>query len=265
MIVKRRFRRSAQSPARPLPELSLLVPPLAASPAAATSQPDVTAWEAHGRAEGWLKPSRWVAALDVGKSQDPSAVAIVEKRACLLEPLTFNADKRSMPWEWRFDVRHLERLPLGMPYPEQVEHVRRLLATAPLQRATLVVDGTGVGAAVTDLFRAAGSRVEAVTITAGSEATEPHSGEHRVPKGVLVSRVQSALHTGRLRIAADLANASLLVEELKAFEVGFTSTGNMTFNARSGQHDDLVLSVALAVWYAAEKLTSGRPIRRLHV
>jgi len=170
-----------------------------------------------------------------------------------------------MPWQWFFDVRHLERLQLGVPYPQQVAHVRQLLATPPLQRATLVVDKTGVGVAVGQLFLQAGARCELVTITAGHEPTEPHPGEHRVPKGVLVSRVQSLLHQQRLRIAAGLPNAPLLVEELKSFEVGFTSTGHMTFNARSGKHDDLVLATSLAVWYAAEKLRSGSPMRRLRI
>ena len=41
---------------------------------------------------------------------------------------------------------HLERMPLGTPYPTIVRHVRALLDTPPLKgNAELVVDATGVG------------------------------------------------------------------------------------------------------------------------
>ncbi len=52
-----------------------------------------------------------------------------------------------------YEVRHLERLPLGTSYPEVVEQVRTLLDTPPLKDNTeLAIDATGVGAAVVDLF-----------------------------------------------------------------------------------------------------------------
>jgi hypothetical protein len=41
-----------------------------------------------------------------------------------------------------------------------------------------------------------------------------------------------------------------LVRELQDFRVEFTATGHLTFNARSGKHDDLVLALAIAVWRA---------------
>ena len=34
------------------------------------------------------------------------------------------------------------------------------------------------------------------------------------------------------------------------FRVEFTAAGHLTFNARSGKHDDLVLALAIAVWRA---------------
>ena len=36
--------------------------------------------------------------------------------------------------------------------------------------------------------------------------------------------------------------------ELQAFRVTLTARGRDTYAARSGEHDDLVLAVALAVW-----------------
>ena len=41
-----------------------------------------------------------------------------------------------------------------------------------------------------------------------------------------------------------------LIQELSNFKVKITTKGNDTYEAwREGQHDDLVLSVALACWY----------------
>src|SRR5437763_13899498 len=88
-----------------------------------------------------------------------------------------------------------------------------------------------------------------VLITAGASETRngPICG---VPKLTLVSRLQALLHEGRLKILRELADAETLVRELQDFRVEFTATGHLTFNARSGKHDDLVLALAIAVWRA---------------
>ena len=75
---------------------------------------------------------------------------------------------------------------------------------------------------------------------------------HGVPKLDLVSRLQALLHEGRLKIHKDLAEAETLVRELQDFRCEFTAAGHLTFNARSGKHDDLVLALAIAVWRAAD-------------
>ena len=51
-----------------------------------------------------------------------------------------------------------------------------------------------------------------------------------------------------MKIASGLPNAAVLARELQDFRVRFTETGNATFNAREGAHDDLVLALALAVF-----------------
>jgi hypothetical protein len=71
-----------------------------------------------------------------------------------------------------------------------------------------------------------------------------------VPKLSLVSRLQALLHEGSLKIHRDIPDAAVLVRELRDFRVEFTAAGSLTFNARSGWHDDLVLALAIAVWVA---------------
>src|SRR6516165_6974050 len=68
-----------------------------------------------------------------------------------------------------------------------------------------------------------------------------------VPKIVLVSRLQALPHQGKLKIHRDLTEAVALVRELQDFRLQYTGS-SMTFNARSGKRDDLVLALAVAVW-----------------
>ena len=156
----------------------------------------------------------------------------------------------------RIDVRHLERLPLGMSYPAMVQHVLDLLARPPLngdgQRiapAELVIDQTGVGRAVGDIFNAAGLSPIKVTVTAGNEVTAG-GWEWHVAKTVLISTVDALLHTGQLRFASQLTEASAMKDELKDFRRKLSDAGRATYAARTGAHDDLVLSVAIAAWWA---------------
>ena len=147
-----------------------------------------------------------------------------------------------------FQVGHLERIPLGTPYPGIVAHVGRLLGKLPA-RAELVIDITGVGKPIFEMFTYSRISPAGVLITAGTSETWDDA-IHGVPKLTLVSRLQALLHEGRLKIQRELAEAETLVRELQDFRVEYTAAGHLTFNARCGKHDDLVLALAIAVWRA---------------
>jgi hypothetical protein len=207
---------------------------------------DVT--EAYMREAKMLPPERFYVGVDLGQSQDWTAIAVCEKFPYPAGPFIGH---KSPAWSWQHRVRHLERLPLGMSYVDQIAAVKKLLETAPLaRRATLVLDFTGVGRPVADLARKAGLRPVLIGITGGSSSSEQEGDRYSVSKVELVSRLQALLHEGRLKIAPDLELAETLRAELNDFRVEFSATGQMTFNARSGRHDDLVLAVAIAAWYA---------------
>jgi len=178
--------------------------------------------------------------LDLGQSQDYTALAVLEH----------------VPGATRDDVafhaRHLLRYALGTPYPAIVVDVAALLAKPPLHRAALAVDGTGVGAAVVDLFRqrVPRSRLSAITITGGNTVTRD-GRNYLVPKRDLVGVVQVLLQSGRLKVAPALPEAAILTAELENFQVRITEAAHDTYGAwREGTHDDLVLAVALAAWAA---------------
>jgi hypothetical protein len=151
----------------------------------------------------------------------------------------------------RFDVRHLARLPLGMSYPVIVTEVAGILARPPLQGdAELVVDQTGCGAPVADLFVHSGLRPVRITITAGNEPQQHSARSWTIPKHVLISTLDARLHTGELRFAAELTEAGAMAEELKDFRRKVSAAGRYSYEARVGKHDDLVLACAIALWVA---------------
>jgi hypothetical protein len=72
----------------------------------------------------------------------------------------------------------------------------------------------------------------------------------RVPKRDLISATLVLLQNGRLKIADALPLKDVLVKELLNFRVKINiSTSHDSYEAwREGDHDDLVLSVAMACW-----------------
>jgi hypothetical protein len=105
------------------------------------------------------------------------------------------------------------------------------------------------------LFKALGrDSVVPVTITAGTEVTLAPDGGFHVPKKELVTCLQVLFQARRLRIPRSLPDADTFIRELLNFQVKITPATNETFGAwREGEHDDLVLAVALAGWWAQEE------------
>jgi hypothetical protein len=197
----------------------------------------------------------FICGVDLGQSQDPTALIVMRHTRMPLE--TWTVDKKRTTRQdvaEHFDCVHAERLPLGTLYPDVVQHVRDVLNRPPLRdRCYLVIDESGVGRAVGDMFAAAGLRAVRVSITAGVDITKQDTLRWSVAKTQLISAVDARLHSGELRFAAELGEAHALAEELKDFRRHLTAAGHATYQARTGKHDDLVLAVAIAVWWAGER------------
>ena len=103
------------------------------------------------------------------------------------------------------------------------------------------------------MFTAAGLRAVRVAITAGVDAVKQDQLRWSVAKSLLISGVDAKLHSGELRFAAELGEAHALAEELKDFRRHVGVAGRATYQARTGKHDDLVLAVAIALWWATER------------
>lgn len=202
-----------------------------------------------------MNPS-YFAGLDLGQAKDYSALAIAEAQGA--------GDERI------FSIRHLQRWPLQTSYPAICADVAEMLKREPLKSAPLVADATGVGRPVIDLLRQSfsSSRLHALTITAGTVETKDKQDDvtyWTVPKRILVSTVQVLLQSNQLKIASALPEAATLVRELQNFQVKITDSAHDTYGAwREGEHDDLVLAVALACWAAKHTDMAFWPITVSH-
>jgi hypothetical protein len=181
--------------------------------------------------------------LDLGQSQDFTAIAILEK----FWPAQLASDEPLSHYE----ARHLERFPLGTSYTQVCARLARLFEGTALAGSRLAIDQTGVGRPVVDMLRRSGinAEIRPITITGGHKATLTPEAGWLVPKKELVSTLQVVLQARRIKVAPALSEAKTLVNELMNFRVKITPACHETFGAwREGLHDDLVLAVAIAVW-----------------
>jgi hypothetical protein len=190
-----------------------------------------------------LAPSggrHFVLGLDLGQSEDFSTLIAVE------------------PTSAGYEVGMIART-RGKAYPSLVQPIVDLLAQPPFAgAATLVVDRTGLGAPVYDLLNEAGLSPVGITITAGRRVT----GRPRllgVPKRDLVSVLLVLLQAGALKIASELPHAATLARELQTMRRHVTAAGNDQYGAAEGEHDDLVMGLAIAVWFAENRM--ARPMK----
>ena len=99
-----------------------------------------------------------------------------------------------------------------------------------------------------------------ITITGGSLWHKERSYEWHVAKILLTGLVQKYLQSGRLRIGAKLPHAATLQKELRDFRVKISKAANETYEAREGQHDDIVLALAIALFAGEHPLNRWQPV-----
>lgn len=229
--------------------------------------------------------SGYVIGLDLGQVRDFTALAVLRRRSVptgrSINQLV-DIDMNGHPYfddlpvlESHYEAVHLERW-RGRTYQAVVPVVRDLaqrVRVADHQEAMaagvlnsvdpaigLVVDQTGVGRSVVDTLRAAGLLMTGVTIH-GGDAVSRDGDDYRTPKKDLVGNIQVLIQNRRLKIAAEMDLAPVLTAELGNFRSKTSLAGHDTYGAgedwREGNHDDLVLAVALACWYGERSVDAG--------
>jgi hypothetical protein len=200
------------------------------------------------------RPSEYTIGLDLGQKQDHTAVSVLEWTD------TGDAVRDPVTYEWKRErvmrLVHLERIGLGTAYPDIVNRAREIVNLPQLRGCTLVVDATGVGLPVVDLLRAAhlDCRILPVTITGGVGESSRASG-YSVPKRDLITGLQVLFESGKFQMP-DTPATEDLVHELAGMRAKPSRTGNWRYE---GSPDDLVLSLALAWWWARKRVTWNWP------
>jgi hypothetical protein len=195
--------------------------------------------------------------VDIGQKHDPTAIAVVEHE------WRQNEGREEDHWL----VRHLERLPLGTPYPQVADRLSEVVGNVNKRRheireplpwggyevrtvapsVTTYVDATGVGQPVVDEMRSRDLSPMAVYFTHGDKRTEEGRSGVKLGKVWLVSRLQTLLQGGRIHLP-NTQETHDLARELLEYEIRVSQDANDRYGAfKVGTHDDLVTALGLAV------------------
>jgi hypothetical protein len=147
-----------------------------------------------------------------------------------------------------FRVGLLERLPLRTPYTAQLGRIAQIKNQLP-RAAQLVIDVTGIGKGLFDMAVERGLDPIGIFIHSGFEIhRKPYDNVVTVPKLRIVAELDKRLQTGDLFVHESIKDWPVLRRELLNFRPEITRGGTETWNARSGEHDDLVLALGLALF-----------------
>ncbi len=111
----------------------------------------------------------------------------------------------------------------------------RMIETAKRYRAKVFMDSTGIGDPVVQ------------TVQSGGIHVVPYSISSNVAKHQLIDKLRLNIEKQRISFPADLV---VMRKELASYEYNISTAGVVRFSAPSGQHDDTVISLALANWGA---------------
>jgi hypothetical protein len=216
---------------------------------------------------------KFFVSLDLGQSNDSAALGVLQRTVSAGDtcPVLF-----ARPELVHFDLRHLQRFPLGTRYPDIVAGVADLLDSLALRfvgvGVELVFDNTGVGRAVGDLLRVLPvfrrvrgpgdgfCRLLPVNVHGGDAVTHRAASDIvGVPKRDLIAAAVVLFQCGRLRIAERIPERETLVRELVNFRRRVSAAGGDSYgnDGKLAKHDDCVTVVALSAWAAQRDRRPG--------
>lgn len=190
---------------------------------------------------------RFFIGLDLGQQYDYTAMVVVGAQVDKNRVVQY-----FLHWAYRF--------PLKMPYPRMVKAVAGFLNQHPIKsNYSLIVDYTGVGAPVFDMLSKENLRPVAFTITGGKDASVKNRYKVNVPKTDVVNILQVVVQNQLIRIPKSLKVIEQLKKEIQNFSMKISGNATTSFGAlKSDIHDDLVMSLAMALWYGELTLVGKR-------
>jgi hypothetical protein len=197
----------------------------------------------------------YILALDPAQLRDWSALAAVDMQYAQAKIINGAAT----PARFEYSLVAMNRKQ-GLPYDQIVEWVVRTLKNPAFNKQSppqFVLDATGVGVAVNDMFRVKHVRAMAVTITPGNglnrEGFIIHLGKAR-----LIGKFLGAFDAGKVHVNPNMPIWPLVEREMLSFRAEMSAQGRVKMEAERGENDDMLFALALCVWYGEEILRGGR-------
>ena len=203
-----------------------------------------------------LPSAEYLLTQDIGKKQDDTTTLIYRITPEYID--SWDGGRRIMTF---MDVVFMDKRRLT--YDRLARFTQELVQSASLgERSTLLIDGTGIGEAVYDIYAAKGLEPVKIIFTSGETASIERSrleqskrfndiSGYKVPKVDMVSAAQVIFQQGRIRFAPDLMFRDECLEQLQNF-VGKVNekTENVKYeNLTDEIHDDFVVNILMASWY----------------
>jgi len=193
---------------------------------------------------------RFCLSLDVGSERDHSVLTLLDRKTQYSRGPS--GEEINLP---TYDLPFLERFKLRTPYEQIFNRTQEVMHNPLLSTkgCQLLIDATGVGNPIVQMFRKLGPIP--IVISAGAVVNALSSGGYSVPKRDIVTSLQAVMQSRRIRIASGLEDIEQLKKEILGFKMRPpTSRGYIAFESDTeATHDDIVMSLAVAVWYL-EKL-----------
>jgi hypothetical protein len=116
----------------------------------------------------------------------------------------------------------------------EVQYMRIRDIAARYNGALCVVDSTGIGDPICESLRA------------GGVAVEPYKIGSHIAKQQLIEKLRVSIEQGRI----SFPKIPAMLYELEIYEYNVTDAGVIRYSAPDGEHDDTIISLALATWVA---------------
>jgi hypothetical protein len=116
----------------------------------------------------------------------------------------------------------------------EIQYSKIIMLCHKWNRALCVIDSTGIGDPIVETLRSAGLPVE------------PYKISSNMAKRQLIDKLRVGLEQNRL----SFPNIAPIIHELEIYEYTTSQSGVVQYSSPDGEHDDCVISLALAVWVA---------------
>jgi len=193
---------------------------------------------------------QYLLGLDLGQQNDYSVLSVLE------------LNKDNLTQQVGYSLVYLKRYALKTSYITIADNVKLITNSNKfLDKHALVIDQTGVGRPVMDVFKDNNIRPFGITITGGNSTNWEGRREIKVPKRDIVSSLQVVFQNKRIKIAGNLPDIDLIKKELLYFRSKISNSGHDSYAAISSMHDDIVMSIGLAIWYGEYLFNRRKSVR----